>query len=327
MARQRHLRLIMFFAVFSGSALLAFNPLAFPQVRSPFKPNLSFKLTGGWGSALKENDVNRVLDSFTNNWRFVYLREHDPRSVVGELTTLDNRVSEWEAEFRMDFGRHLSLGVATSLPYKKTNEGTVRYIIFAPEGQQVHDYTYHPTILVGPPIKFNVYYSPFKGSIFRISINGGIGLYPARIKDVFTFAITHVSGSTALTIRETDAQPEYPLGFHGGLELELDLFRGLSLVVEAQVRRVNFENFRGRQQVSTWGWSPTGELWQSSKWVEAGAYYYCTEEDLHIGARYADLWIWDEMPDVSIGFIDDIRRVRLDLSRFAIRAGLRIRLF
>ena len=327
MARQRHLRLIVFIALISGSALLAFNPLAFPQQRSPFKPNLSFKLTGGWGSALEENDVNRMLDSFTNNSKFVYLREHDPSAVIGELTALDNRVSEWEAEVRMDFSRHISLGVATSLPYKKTNEGTVRYIIFVPEGQQVHDYTYHPTILVGPPIKFTLYYCPFKGSMFRPYFNAGIGLYPVEIRIERKFFITFLSAATGLTIMETNAQPEYPLGFHAGFGLELDIAKGLSLVVEGQVRGVNFANFRGRTQVSTWEWTAMGDLRKTSYHVSAGGLYYYTQEDAHLGARYAWLHAWDVAPTVGSGFPADVRRAKLNLSRSAIRVGLRIRLF
>lgn len=324
---QRHLRLILYFVVFPSLALLALNPFAFSQEKSPITPNLSLKLTGGWGSALEENDVNRMLNSFTNNSKFVYLREHDPRAVIGELAPLDNRVSEWEAEFRMDFSRHLGLGVATSLPYRKTNEGTVRYIMFVPDGQQVHDYTYHPTILVAPPLKFTVYYSPFKGSIFRASLNGGIGIYPERITIEQTFVVTSVSGSSARTLVKTDAQPVCPLGLHGGLELELNLFRGLSLVIEGQARAVNFTNFRGRTQISTWEWFPSGELRTSSNKEVAGTLYCYTEEDFYLGARYVRFHAFDKLPDVSAGFIADIRRVRLDLSRFAIRAGLRIRLF
>lgn len=327
MALQRHLRLILFFAVFSSLAPLAFNPLAFPQERSPFKPNLSFKLTGGWGSALKDNDVNRMLDSFTNNSKFVYLREHNPSAIIGELTPLDNRVSEWEAEFRMDFSRHISFGVATSLPYKKTNEGTVRYIMFVPEGQQVHDYTYHPTILVGPSVKFTLYYCPFKRSTVRAYVNAGVGLYPAKIRIERQFFITFISAETGLTLMETDAQPEYPLGFHGGLGLELDIAKGLSLIIEGQARGINFANFRGRTQVSTWEWTATGDLSRTSYHMSAGGLYYYTQEDAHLGARYAWLQAFNVAPTVGSGFPADVRRAKLDLSRYAVRAGLRIRLF
>jgi len=327
MVINKRIHLILPLTVLSIVAIFISSPPAFPQERSPFKPNLSFKLTGGWGTTLRENDVNRMLDSFTNNSKFVYLREHDPRAVIGELAPLDNRVSEWEAEFRIDFSRHLGLGVATSLPIKKTNEGTVRYIMFVPEGQQVHDYTYHPTILVAPPVRFTVYYSPFKGSVFKASINGGIGIYPERITIERTFVITSVSGFSGRTLNKTDARPKYPLGLHGGLEFELYLFKGLSLVIEGQARVVNFANFRGRTQIFTWEWFPSGELRTTSHDEQAGALYYYTEEDVYLGARYVRFHAFDKVPDVSAGFIADIRRVRLDLSRFAIRAGLRIRLF
>lgn len=112
---------------------------AYSTEETTFKPNLSFKLTAGWGSALPPNDVNRQLESFNNNALFVYLRQFNPRRVIGEITTLDNQVDEWEAELRMDFSSHISLGIATALPYRKTNESTLRYTIFGLDDQQVHD--------------------------------------------------------------------------------------------------------------------------------------------------------------------------------------------
>jgi hypothetical protein len=193
---------------------------AYSKEEKAFKPNLSFKLTVGWGSALSTTDVNRQLESFNNNGLFVYLRQYDPRRVIGEITTLDNQVDEWEAEVRMDFSSHISLGIATALPYKKTNESTLRYTIFGLDDQQVHDYTYRPTITVGAPVKFTVYYSPFGGSKFRVYLNGGIGLYPARIKEDYIVAITFPLGESGRTDRRTNVEPAYPLGFHAGLELE-----------------------------------------------------------------------------------------------------------
>ena len=300
---------------------------AYSKENTTFKPNLSFKLTEGWGSALPMNDVNRQLESFNNNALFVYLRQYDPRTVIGAITALDNQVDEWEAELRMDFSSHISLGIATALPYRKTNESTLRYTIFGLDDQQVHDYTYRPTITVGAPVKFTVYYSPFSGSKFRVYINGGIGLYPANIEEDRILAITFPLGDSGLTERHTDVEPMYPLGFHGVLELEYNLFKNLALVVEAQGRYVKLTNFRGTNQFTVHEWSSTGELYNAVYWEDHGTLYYCTMEDPRLGARYVDLRVWDKIPDVSVYFYRDIRKAKLDLSRFAIRIGLKLRLF
>jgi hypothetical protein len=306
-------------------ALMAFP--ASPEDTSSFKLNLSFKLTGGWGSALPTNDVNRQLESFNNNAKFVYLRQYDPRSVLGEITTLDNQVHEWEAELRMDFSSHISLGIATALPYKKTNESTLRYTIFGPYGQQVHDFIYHPTITVGPPLRFTLYYSPFSGSRFRAYINGGIGLYPARIEEDRILTKTFPLGDSGRTERHTDVQPAYPLGFHCGLDLEYSFIKSLALVIEAQWRYIKLTDFQGTNQYFIQEWSSTGELTKTVYDDVHGTLYYCTQWDDDIGSRYVDLFVWDKIPDVSISFYEDIRKVKLDLSRFALRIGLKIRLF
>jgi hypothetical protein len=58
-----------------------------------------------------------------------------------------------------------------------------------------------------------------------------------------------------------------------------------------------------------------------------GYLYYFTREDLYIGARRADLTVWEVPPDASIDFIMDVRKARLDLSGLSLRVGLRIMLF
>lgn len=122
-------------------------------------------------------------------------------------------------------------------------------------------------------------------------------------------------------------EPAYPLGFHAGLELEYNLSKNLALVVEAQGRYVKLANFKGKNQYFIQEWLPTGELYNTVRYEVHGTLYYCTLEDPGLGARYADLLVWDKIPFVSIYFYDNIRKVKLDLSRFAVRIGLKLRLF
>lgn len=308
-------------------ALLIIVLPALSKDKTPFKPTLSFKLTGGWGSALPKDDINLQMESVNGNARFEYWRRIDPSRVVGEIKTLDNHLPEWEVELRTTFGPHISLGFATSIPHKKTIESSLRYIMVPGEEGQIIDMTYRPTIKVWHPIKFRVYYSPFRESKINISINGGIGIYPAEIEEYSVYGVTIPSGAYGITERYTHAAARFPLGFHGGFYLEYCLSRNLALVMETEWRLVKLSDFKGRTQFFVNEWTTEGELFNSDYWEHEGTLYYFTLEDLNLGSRYADLEVWDKIPDASSHFLRDIRKAGLDLSRFSIRIGFKIRLF
>lgn len=312
---------IAFFAVF-----LIYMP-AFSAGQTPFKPKLSLKLTGGWGSALPKDDVDIHLESVNTTPTLEYWRRVDSSRVVGEIKPLNNHLPEWEAELRVSFGPHFSLGFATAIPHNKTNESSLRYIMVPGEEGQIIDMTFRPTIKVGPPIKFRLHYSPFRESRLDISINGGIGLYPAEIKEILIHRARIPSGDYGITERFISAAAHFPLGFQAGLCLRYRIAGNISFVIESEWRYVNLSDFRGRTQVFVNEYTADGKLWNSDQWERGGTLYFYTEEDLYLGSRYAELQIWDKVPDVSIGFLRDIRKVRLDLTRYALRIGIEIRLF
>lgn len=308
-------------------ALLIIVSPALPKDRKPFKPTLSLKLTGGWGSALPKDDVDLQMESVNATATFEYWRQVDPSRVIGEIRALDNHLPEWEAELRTTFGPHISLGFATSIPHKKTIESSVRYIQVPGEEGQIVDMTYRPAIKVWPPIKFRFYYFPFRESKINISINGGIGIYPTEIEEYFAYGVTFPLGDYGLTERYTDVAAPFPLGFQGGFYLEYCLSRNLAFVVETEWRHVKLSHFKGRGRYFMNEWTAEGVLSYSVYQEKEGTLYYFTMVDLHIGSRFADLEVWDKVPDASIYFLEDIRKARLDLSRFSIRIGFKIRLF
>lgn len=308
-------------------ALLIIVSPALPKDRTPFKPTLSLKLTGGWGSALPKDDIDIQMESVNTTATLEYWRLVDPSRVIGEIRALNNHLPEWEAELRASFGPHFSLGFATSIPHKKTIESSLRYIMVPGEEGQIIDMMFRPTIKVGPPIKFSLHYSPFRESGLNISINGGIGLYPAEIKEDFVHRVTIPSGNYGITERYISAATRFPLGFQAGLCFRYRVARNIAFVIESEWRYVNLSDFRGRARVFVNEYTADGELWHSVQWEQGGTLYFYTEEDLYLGSRYADLQIWDKVPNVSIGFLRDIRKVRLDLTRYALRIGIEIRLF
>jgi hypothetical protein len=293
-----------------------------------FKPNLSFKLTGGRGSALPVGDINAQLESVNNNAAFVYWRQHDPSRVTGEITQLEEplHLPEWEGELRIDMSPHISVGIATSPPYKTSKESSVRYLIIQGTDTQIVDYTYRPTIKIGPPIRFSIYYSFFGRSWLHVSFVGGIGLYPTTIKEYRKRAVTLLSGAYGYEERYIDTECNIPLGLHCGLDMEFSLFKNLTLVLEAQWRNVKLSNFKGSSQLNVREWTSAGELYTDRSTVENGTLYYLTEEDLYLGARYANVRVWDRVPEGSVNLYSDIRKATFDLKRSAVRIGLKIRL-
>jgi hypothetical protein len=300
---------------------------AFPQDRKTFKPTLSLKLSGGWGSALPKDDIDWRMESVNSNATFEYWREADPSRVTGEIRPLNNHLPEWELELITSFGPHFRLGFATSIPHKKTVESSLRYIQVPGEEGQIIDMSYRPAIKVWPPMKFRLYYSPFRESKANISISGGIGIYPTEIEEYFTYGVTFPLGDYGLTERYIDASARFPFGLQGGLCFEYRLSKDLAIIVEAEWRHAKLGRFTGRSRYVVNEWTPEGELYHSVHWEEGGTLYYFTEVNPHIGSRFADLAVWDRIPDASLTDIDDIRKVRLDLSRSAIRIGFKIRTF
>jgi len=311
-------------------ASLIFVSSGLPKDGKSFQPTLCLKLTGGWGSALPEkDDIDLRLESVNSTARFEYWREVDPSRVIGEIKPLNNHlpIPEWEAELRTTLGPHIILGFATSPPHKKTIESSIRYIQVPGEEGQIVDLTYRPIVKVWPPIKFRLYYFPFHESRINISVNGGIGIYPTEIEEYFAYGVTFPSGDFGLTERYTDAAARFPLGFQGGFYLEYCVSRNLAFVVETEWRQVKLSHFKGRGRYFMNEWTADGELTYSIYDENEGTLYYFTMVDLNIGSRFADIEVWDRIPDVSIYFFEDIRKVRLDLSRFSIRIGFKIRLF
>ncbi len=306
--------------------LMALSP-ALPQDGKPFRPALSFKLSGGWGSPLPKDDIDRYLESVNNNAEFKYWREVDPSRVTGEIRPLNYQLPEWELELIATLGSHISLGFATSIPHKKAVESSVRYIQVPGEEGQVVDMSYRPSIMVWPPMKFRFYYSPLRESRADISINGGIGIYPTDIDEYFTYGLVFPLGDYGLSEQYIDSSARFPLGFQGGFCFEYRFTKNLALVVETEWRHVVFNRFKGRVRYFVNEWTREGEHYLSWHDDEKGTLYYFTEENQDLGARWGVLTVWDKIPDISVTFISDIKKVRLNLSRSAIRIGFRLRLF
>ena len=318
-------RLILFFLVAAQATfLITYADAGQGQIR-----HLSFRLTGGWGSTIPVGDINTQLGSVNNNAAFVYWRQNDPSRVIGSIEIFDDqiRLPEWEAELRFVLSSSFGVGLATSMPYNKTTESSVRYLIIENEDTQIIDYTYSPTISVGPVLKFSLFYSLFEGQRLSTSLAAGAGYYSVRIKEYFGLGVIGPLGDYDTVDRDYSCRPAFPIGFHAGFSFSYKFARRLFLVLEGQWRYADFHKFTGTSQEVHNRWTSGGQLVQTDTNQRKGTLYYFTMEDLYLGARYADLRVWETIPDVSPFFIDDVRKSRLDLSRFSLRIGFELRLF
>lgn len=295
-------------------ALLIFASPALPKDKTSFKPTLSFKLTGGWGSDLPSNDMNTILESFNNMGRFVDYREYYPELISGEIKTLSTKIPDWHLEFRLDINRRIGLALGISMPFQKSNESTINWTMTV--GQR-HQFTIRPKIQTLPPLIWSVYYSFFPDSRMNIQLNLGAGLYLAKLSEYYRLEVTPPESDTDWLIRYWETGFCGTIAPHAGLEIDFKILRTLTFVAEAQWRYAKINNFCGTIYYE--GKNP------GSYYEDRGFLYYYTRLEFYTGDRYADLII--PYPKTVIEFPAGIRKATLDLSGYSIRLGLKVNLF
>jgi opacity protein-like surface antigen len=280
------------------------------------RPRFSIKVTHGanysfWG------DVNRYLESVNNNEVFEYYRKNAPERVVGEIKTLDNWTDSLEAELRIDLSPKIAVGIATSGAIRRKNESSLTYTYIGSVGAQITGFTYKPEVIAQMPVRLGIYYTLPYGPKASFFFNAAIGYYSGKIADYLKYEVTDPSGGYGWTTRYNETERKSSLGFHGGFGVEYNLMRNLALVAETQGRYVKIKGFKARAHYD-YAHSVPSEV--------AGTLYYFTMWNLGIGARYADLVVWEKPPEITIFSPEDIRKAILDLSGFSLRFGLRIKL-
>jgi len=286
------------------------------SIEGKIRPRFSIKVTHGanysfWG------DVNRYLESVNNNELFEYYRKNAPEQVVGEINTLNDWTNSLEAELRIDLSPKIALGIATSAGIRRKNESSLIYTYIGSVGSQITGFTYKPEVKAWMPVRLGIYYILPYGSKASFFFNAAIGYYSGKISDYLKHEVTVPFGGCSWISRYNETERKSSLGFHSGFGVEYSLVRNLALVVEAQGRYVKIKGFKAVARYDN-DLSLPSEV--------AGTLYYFTKWDLGIGARYADLVVWDKPPEITIYSPEDIKKAILDLSGFSLRFGLRIKL-
>ena len=284
--------------------------------KKPFWSRFSLKFTAGWGSRIPIGDVNDCLKSFNNNEVFEIHRKYQSGRVVGEIKTLDDRISHWEAELRFDLTRRISFGIATSAPIHKRNESSVTYTILGWAGPQIMTWTFRPEIKVSYPIRLSAYYTLPIIRRLSISVGAGAGIYPARIRQFVNYEEIPPSGGYYWATLDSEARRRIALGFHVNVVFEFAFTNWLALVAEYQHRSIQITGFKGTYRAKDD---------YSDNEIRGTLYYFSMWNPL-IGARHTNIEVKEGPPDYSIFFIRDLREAILDLSGYSLKVGLRLRL-
>jgi len=162
------------------------------------------------------------------------------------------------------------------------------------------------------PVRLGVYYSLRMSSKARFFLNVGAGYYFAKWSDAYRRLDSN--GFWYTNDQEANASG---IGFHGGVGFEYDIFRNVAFVVEGYGRHAKISGFEGDQNLrDSTGWSDS----------EKGTLYYLEWQSTITGGWYPGVEIRSGVGPNAVN-VRNVREAKVDFSGFAIRAGIKIKLF
>lgn len=306
MKKQSVLVSLTFFSVLS---LLSLSLASSADERDGVGSRFSLKLTGGARYAAV-GDLNDYLASFNQR-----------PDTCGKAAEIANWASDWEVELRMRLSSRFSLGLASSGFFNKKNPSSIFIYggdAWIPETTK-SDYQieFKPEIEAAMPLGLNLYYSFCQGSRMNLLVGLGLGWYTGKMSENYVMNSYQSDGGTYFGSLYWSVRNNFSLGFRGGLGLEYGLTDELALVFEVQGRFARINSLKGEICAMTNNSfnEDTGILY-SYQWAMYGD-----------GPWYRELMVHKSPPEGGIVSVRDVREARLDLSGFALRLGLRMRLF
>ena len=153
------------------------------------------------------------------------------------------------------------------------------------------------------PIRLGLFFTLPIHRLFSISFNSGTSLFLTR----YSYSLS-TGWKDQKNIFQTATARN--LGFHGGIELEVNISRRAIFFIEGQGRYAKISNFKGEEIVSEWGVTQSYIGYVHSK--ENGTLYYLEK------GKYSYLAIREQEPS---GF-ETVRKATFDLTGFSLRVGL-----
>lgn len=310
---------------------------------------LSFKICGG-GSWVDGGDLNRNIRGWKNYFND---RNKNPYSFSYDVKELH---SLWEGGAEVAYGLSSRFSIAVGLEFltgatkgemlSRLNQEQDYYnspedfgTIFLDE-QSIQQPKYRVQSI---PLTLTLYYSlPFgpRGSFF---LGCGGGYYSGKItyREDYEYNFDYsdeknLSGSLLEFVDQYSSSGNYSeettcraFGFHAKGGLELNIRRGLSLIIEVQGRWVDFNDWSGKKSDS-YNWSHTWGYWGvfsdegSSEEHTEGKLWMVEFKSDETGESYPRLVFSEEKP-LSSSF-SGARKVKINLSGFSFRIGIKINL-
>jgi len=306
MKKQSVLVSLTFFSVLS---LLSLSLASSADERDGAGSRFSLKLSGGARYAVV-GDLNECLDSFNQR-----------ADICGKVAEVANWASDWEVELRMRLSSRFSLGLASSGFFNKKNQSSIFFYggaVVDPETTKSDSrIEFIPEIEAAMPLGLSLYYSLYSGSRMNVLVNLGLGWYTGKMSDNYIASYFQSDGKTYFGTYYQSVENNFSLGFQGGLGLEYGFTDELALVVEVQGRFARIGSLKGKECAMT-----NGSLSEKT-----GTLYYCKWAWFGSGPWYPVISVSESPPEGGIGSFKDVREARLDLSGFAMRIGLRVRIF
>jgi len=277
----------------------------------------------GFGS-IGVGDMNTTLKSI--NSMFDWVRSYHPEMCVGEITEIPASYVDWEVELQWAIGSGFIIGVAVSGPLHFHDRSFLTYTIVGYAGTQTENRTYDSKINVSMPIKLNLYRSFSIHPKLNLSINGGLGYYQARLMQSFTNEMRLPLDSHVIEIIDFDVSGRR-IGAHCGAGLEYKFNDRFFLLVEGQFNFSRVKHFSGTSSSSRRVFDEQGNFYGSYDGSFEGILYHYIGEDFSVGLAREKLLVSEFPLEIGVDLPYDIREAFLDLRGFALRFGLKIRLF
>lgn len=272
-------------------------------------PRFSLKLAGG-GRYAAVGDLNEYLDSFNQQ-----------PEICGEVGKVSHWSGDWEVELSMRLSSRFRLGLATSGFFNKNNRSSIFQYggdIGTSEIIKTDSRIEFMTeIKAAMPLGLNLHYSLYSGSRMNLLANLGLGWYTGRMTQNYVDNMYQSDGKTYFGALHWSVDNNFSLGIQGGLGLEYGVTDDLALVVEVQGRYARIGPLKGKMC----------SMSNNFLFEETGTLYYYRWALFGDGPWYTGLMVMKNPPEGGIVSLKHVREARLDLSGFALRIGLRVRLF
>jgi len=269
-----------------------------------FIKGLSFKLTGGYGTA-KVGDINvyaQDLDSF-----FSATAEESDLTKEGKFKDLTAGLN-FEGEIMVKLFENLGIGVGTE--YIRLNNESV--VSLTQDEAQIYKGFFRPRI-TAVPVHLSVYYFYPIISSMKFYLKAGVGYYFGKAS--VTYRVDQDDPVAGLYWERTESEiTDQGFGYHGGFGYEFDIGSNFVFFIEGKGRFCKLKSWKGD---STYANSDEVTTQNS------GTMWYYEELDSATGNSYSRIVISEEPPDDPD--FTNVREFEGDFSGISFAAGIKIK--